>query len=236
MITRKATFACGMALAAAGALVTEAKAAEGFYAGVHGGAVFLGKASLDDHAGTVATGTGTVTGTGTLTLSNIEQEFDRGFAVGAEAGYAFGNGLRIGGEVTYRHNDLGDISADLSTPSGSSTSTSGNVDEDISSWAFMLNGYFDIATGSPFTPYVGVGAGAAIVSLDLETNLGDIDDSDTVFAYQGIVGLAFALSQNIDIGVEYRYFATSDPEFSGDFDTSAEYRAHNVFLKATYHM
>jgi opacity protein-like surface antigen len=232
MNTRKATFACGMALAAAGALVTEAKAAQGFYAGLHGGAVFLGKSHYDDQTGTASTTSG---GTTTVTVSDIEQEFDRGFAIGGEAGYAFGNGFRVGGEVTYRHNDLGDISADLSTVSGS-TATSGNVDEDISSWAFTLNGYFDIATGSPFTPYVGVGAGAAIVNLDLETNLGNIDDSDTVFAYQGIVGLAFALSQNVDVGVEYRYFATSDPEFSGDFDTSAEYRAHNVFLKATYHM
>lgn len=241
MTIKKVAFACGMAMVAAGAVSSESKAAEGFYASVHGGAVLVRETTLDDITATTTTGTTTTS----ITLSDLEQEFDRGFAIGGEGGYAFGNGLRVGAEITYRRNKLGDLSGNATastvTATGTTTTTTSfdtDVDEDVSSWAFMLNGYFDINTGTPITPYVGAGAGAAIVNLDLDLGtLGAIDDSDTVFAYQGIVGVAYALTDNVDIGLEYRYFATSNPTFKeGGGEIEADYGTHNVFLKATYHM
>ena len=81
-------------------------------------------------------------------------EYDTGFAVSGRVGYAFGNGFRVDGEVAYRQNDFDTINID-----GESVG-SPVYDGDVSSWAFMLNGLYDISTGTSLTPYVGVGVGA----------------------------------------------------------------------------
>jgi OmpA-OmpF porin, OOP family len=240
MTAKKVAFACGMALVAAGAVAKEAEARDGFYVGLHGGAVFLRDARL----GNISTSTATGTTTTTLSLSDLKQQFDTGIGVGADVGYGFANGFRVEGEVTYGRNLLGKLSGKLtiatSTGTGTTASTSSttasfstDVRSSVHSWAFMANGYYDFDLGLPVTPYVGVGVGAAIVTLHFVGS----EDSDTVFAYQGIVGISYPVAPTASLGVEYRYFATADPNFNiqGARITS-QYRAHNVFLRLTYHL
>jgi hypothetical protein len=50
-------------------------------------------------------------------------------------------------------------------------------------WAFMGNAYWDIETNTMFTPYLGLGIGAAHVDFD---TVGGEDDWE--FAYQGMAG------------------------------------------------
>jgi len=158
-----------------------------------------------------------------------EVEFDTGFNVGLAAGYDFGM-ARLEGEVAYRQNDVDKINIDGEDFNG---------DGDASALSFMLNGYLDIETGSPVTPYLGAGLGVANVSAnDVQVEVPGfgkfdfVDDDDTVFAYQFSAGVAFALNEAMAIDLGYRYFATSDPEFDdtglGGFES--EYKSHNVSL------
>ena len=100
----------------------------------------------------------------------------------------------------------------------------------------MLNLLYDIPTGTAFTPYLGVGGGYARVKADgvrpIAAGLVDVDDSDNVFAYQGILGVAYGITPNLKLGLDYRYFATQDPEFSASNGASvdSEYSAHTVLI------
>ncbi len=88
----------------------------------------------------------------------------------------------------------------------------------------MGNIYYDFSTESGFYPFIGVGLGAAKVEADLD-DAGSEDD--TVFAYQIILGGSFTSSIGLSIDLQYRYFATDDPEFH---ELEAEYRTHNLMI------
>jgi OOP family OmpA-OmpF porin len=161
-----------------------------------------------------------VSGTGIDT----DVEFDNGWAALGTVGYGFGNGLRLELEAGYRDNDVDGISGQT------------GVSGDVNVWSGMLNLLYDVPTGTSFTPYIGAGLGYARVKVDgagpVNGAAASVDDSDGVFAYQGILGMAYGLTPNLKIALDYRYFATQDPEFgtSAGTDVDSEYAAHTVML------
>jgi opacity protein-like surface antigen len=195
--------------------------AQGFYVGGGAGAAFL-ESALNTN--------------GPAFL--IDSDYGTGWLLRGEAGYAFANGLRVEGEIGYRQNDVtklridqdGGLGRSLGLPplNGAVLTTTG----DESSLAFMANAWYDIRTGTPFTPYVGGGVGfsrAAFNSL-AAGGLTLVDDSDIVFAYQFGAGLAYAITPQLSATVDYRFFATSDPTFT-DFEGvsfSSEYQSHSI--------
>jgi opacity protein-like surface antigen len=98
----------------------------------------------------------------------------------------------------------------------------------------MANAFWDIETGSPVTPYLGGGIGVANVSInDLGVfGISVVDDDDTVFAYQFGAGIALELNPNMALDFGYRYFVTTDPEFTDNFGDKfeSEYQTHNASL------
>lgn len=94
-----------------------------------------------------------------------------GILAGASLGYRRGN-FRVEGEYFYRttthdtrsNNSVGDADTQRKEQQEIETAESG-VD-DVLSHNFFANLYYDFNTDSRFTPYVGVGVGAAQVSLD----------------------------------------------------------------------
>jgi outer membrane protein OmpA-like peptidoglycan-associated protein len=153
---------------------------------------------------------------------NTEAEYDTGWAGIGAIGYGFGNGLRLELELGYRTNDIDSVQG--------VTGASG----DTSVWSGMVNALYDIPTGWVVNPYIGVGAGYARVKVDgaAISPTVSIDDSDGVFAYQGIVGASYGITPNLKLALDYRYFATLDPEFSTSTGTSVdgEYSAHTVLI------
>ncbi len=157
-------------------------------------------------------------------------EYEVGWGLGASLGYRPGssdtpllNGFRFEVEYTHRENDF-DTLAGVS------------VSDDLESDALMFNALYDIETGSKFIPYLGAGIGYA--SLEANSNiLGFSSEDDSVFAYQfmGGVGYAPEMLHNTVWSIGYRYFSTSDPEFSG-FGGTAEidYDVHNIELGARF--
>jgi len=70
-----------------------------------------------------------------------------------------------------------------------------------------------------------------------------IDDDDWLLAYQGIAGLRYAVSPNVDAGVKYRYFRTGTLGFDDAFavnnvpfttETSGHYSSHSVLASLAY--
>jgi len=145
-----------------------------------------------------------------------EFTFDTGFGFVGALGSSIQNGGRIEAELGYRKNDFDEIKID--------GFGKGDIDGDITSLSLMGNAYYDFSTEGSFTPYIGAGLGFANIEADID----NIDsEDDTVFAYQFILGGSFVSSETLSVDLQYRYFATDDPEFEG---TEAEYSTHNLMI------
>lgn len=123
-------------------------------------------------------------------------------------GYAWANGFRLEGELGYRDNDFDE------TP---------NIDNggSLTAWSLMANAYYDFNRYGMLQPYVGLGAGVA----DVEVEAADsgppavfADGSETGFAWQAIVGLGWAVTEQMTIDFGYRYFSVEGIEFDVEDD------------------
>ncbi len=142
---------------------------------------------------------------------NSEIDYDNGFAGVAALGYKFDNDFRVEGEYGYRSNDV------------ESTQQSSSATGEASAHSFMINVVYDYENDSRFTPYVGVGAGIARVDLDNVTNVNGVtvNNDSTEGAFQGILGVSYAINPRFDFFASYRYFTTTGAELNtsaGDID------------------
>lgn len=75
-------------------------------------------------------------------------------------------------------------------------------------FTLMVNGYYDFHNSSLVTPFIGAGAGwlraweTGIVGVSIP--------ADNEFAYQGIAGLSFRVTDSFDIDVRYRILGWTD--------------------------
>jgi outer membrane protein OmpA-like peptidoglycan-associated protein len=114
-----------------------------------------------------------------------------------------------------------------------------------SNLSFMLNGYYDLNTGTRFTPYIGFGIGGDYFSLhQVKTTQAPVrsiaNSSDIVFAYQPIIGVAYSINDRMSLGLEYRYFSTTDATVKysltppgGNFKIDPS--SHNILASFTFH-
>lgn len=178
----------------------------------------------------------------------IEAEVDPGFAGEGAVGYAHDSGFR--GEIAlgYRQSGVDDLTIQndggfgaalgVGSLNGVSLGSLGvGVDGDGSLLNVMVNGYYDFDLGSKLTPFIGAGVGWGHVSLDIDLDSGGqtvsvVDDSDNVFAYQGIIGLSYEFTDGVSALASYSYLATSDPEFedSSGVPFDSEYSSHNILV------
>jgi opacity protein-like surface antigen len=154
-----------------------------------------------------------------------DAEFDPGFAAGAALGYRFGgddwwSGLAVEAEYTYRTNDV-----DRFGNGGTAIADSG----DFASTAFMVNALYNFDTDWKFDPYVGVGFGSATeIDIDLAGPgiTGEQSFSSSSPAAQYMVGAEGALTDNLNLFVEGRFFRAFDADVTGEGnpgDVEAEY-------------
>lgn len=152
-------------------------------------------------------------------------EYKPGFAVTGAGGYNFGM-VRIEGELGYQRNDMDKFVCK------SGDCGSGSMKGNIYAVSGMANVYLDFVNSSPFTPYIGGGIGAAFISADFdETSGSNLREDNTVFAYQGTAGLAYAINPHMSLDLKYRYFGTTDVNLG---DVKASFASHNVFFGFRY--
>ncbi|MFO1159618.1 MAG: OmpA family protein [Reyranellaceae bacterium] len=118
-----------------------------------------------------------------------------GWMVGGVIGYDF-VGPRVELEGIYRQNGL-----NIGVPNTAINSKVGQL-------GIMANLLYDFMPASVITPYIGAGAGLGFV--DSNQSLGS-----TVFAYQGIIGLAWNVDTNFRVALDGRYYGTSNPTING---------------------
>ncbi len=216
---------------------TQARADEGFYAGVFGGANWL-----------------------EINNKHASADFDTGYVVGGAIGYRWCGGLRTEFEVAYRNNEI--KKAHLKNRNHSSDSCSDYSDyysySDCSDYStrrerlkghldtvtYMFNGFYDYQFEcTPWKAYVGAGIGYANQKFHTkkrnrhddccdESNYLQVNNNDDCsdysnyrnknrhgrnnngFAAQAIVGMGYNFCDNIDFTVEYRYLYVSGRKHS----------------------
>jgi OmpA-OmpF porin, OOP family len=131
-------------------------------------------------------------------LNNQSYVMDTGWTAGGKVGYDF-VGPRVELEGMY-HSNTGN--AVVIFPTGYA-----NVKGRIEQVSVMANVLYDFFPGATVTPYIGGGAGVAFV----DANIQGCSLCLTMFAYQGILGVGFNATPAMRIGLEGRYYGTTNP-------------------------
>jgi opacity protein-like surface antigen len=134
---------------------------------------------------------------------NNAAQYDTGWALTGSVGWASPSAWRFEAELGYRANDM-----DLFS---SATAASLFRTGEMSQFTVMANVLHDIPVGTSLSLSLGAGVGAAFVNVDD----GELDESDTTFAWQLIGGLNWAVGSNTDLTLTYRYLNAGGPEVSG---------------------
>jgi len=137
----------------------------------------------------------------------------------------------IGMELTPMIRVEGEIGFHFNTADQGGTAT----DWAFRTFSMMANGYFDIPTHSPLRPYIGAGLGFANVNLEADSFGFSSSDSDLVGAFQLMAGVGYDISPRATLTFGYRYFTTSDPNFStlsGPIET--ELTSHDFLFGARF--
>lgn len=208
-------------------------AANGPYVGVEGGITIP---QTTDYDVTVNNGVTTTT-------------YDNGYRVKSKTGYdvdllaGYKLGLfRLEAEGGYQRAKIKSLGVsaplivDVGTAAGT-TVTAGNFDvgNRIGVTKLMANALVDGDFGGGFGGYAGGGAGRAWTKFS--------GDKDSSWAYQGIAGLRYALTPNLDAGVKYEYFRTGRLSFDDAFavngrtfttSASGHYASNNVLASLVY--
>lgn len=106
---------------------------------------------------------------------------------------------------------------------------SGDASGHVSATYLLGNLWYDIDTGTSFTPYVGGGAGVAWV--DASTQFDDSDDygyndGEVGFAFQAGAGVTFDLTENIALDVGYRFKGILGVDFDARDSSDTEPYEH----------
>lgn len=140
--------------------------------------------------------------------------YKAGTALGISGGYDFG-GVRVEGEFGYKHADV-----DYFSYQGTRYDPQ---DSDSTITSYMINGFYDIKTGSRVTPFIGAGIGA------IHCKLNDATDTynDTEFGYQLSTGIGIRVATHLTIDVSYRFQSTGK-DFQSDHSASVPYASSNL--------
>ena len=131
-------------------------------------------------------------------LNNNSYQMDTGWAAGGKVGYDF-VGPRVELEGLY-HSNTG--TGNVLFPGGVA-----NVRGRIDQVSVMANLLYDFMPTSAFTPFIGAGAGIAFVDSTIQ----GCNMCSTQFAYQGIVGIAWNITEAFRISLDGRYYGTTNP-------------------------
>ncbi|MDX2027009.1 MAG: outer membrane beta-barrel protein [Alphaproteobacteria bacterium] len=179
------------------------------------------------YAGLGVSGNQTLDGNTHFSGSQNVAEYDLGWGVVGSGGYAFKNGFRLEGEISHRQADI-----DKMTGGTGGTGTLNTTD-------VMGNVLYDFRTGTLLTPYVGAGLGLALADADNAgtlSNGSNMNDTQYVFIWQAIAGVAAQISRSWAITTDYRYINTTYPRFAltGGGNATTENASHNIVLGVRY--
>lgn len=168
----------------------------------------------------------------------LETEHELGYYVGGAVGWRCCSGWRFEVELSYRTADIDT----LFVHDGSSITSAGVVSSEWTMGTYLANFIYECSyevCGCCYRPFFGVGFGVADINFELNNSMAtiNIDDGDTVFAYQLIMGIAYPFNDCLDLALEYRYLSTGEVEMSdgSNFYRSRDWAAsHNIVFSAKW--
>ncbi len=175
------------ALATSVVLAAGASAQQEFTLRGFGGAIFSPEASGDfsvDYGGYDLDG-------------SLDFDLENGWIIGGAAGVNVTD-FTFEGEVAFRSSSVESLTA-----SYAGYSYSYPADADVEVTSILANGWYNVPLGEQWVGYGGGGIGVA--SADIGSY-----DGDYKFAWQLGIGLKYAMSEQMTLGVGYRYFQVSD--------------------------
>lgn len=206
------------------ALATPAMARDNaWYVGIEGGGLLVEDSNFD--IGAVNNG--------------LKVDHEYGYDVDGIIGYDFGP-IRIEGEVGYKR---AENEALTSTVNGLGGVPAGRYESkysgSTSALSFMVNGLLDFGANDGLNGYVGGGAGMARVKADnyrFNGGLTALDDSDTRFAWQAIAGVRYPVTENVDLGLKYRFFNVDDLKMTAADGQTANgrFRSHSLLASLVF--
>ncbi len=161
--------------------------------------------------------------------TNVEVDFDPGWAFEGAIGIALDSGVRGDISVGLRRNTIDKIEEPNSV----------DLDGSVTTWTGMGNVYYDLDFGRALgwtgaitmvKPFIGGGLGVARIYMKLDDVNGvNIDKTETTYelAYQGTVGVGFHFTDHVALTTSYQYLGTTNPTFNGE---EGSYQTHNFFV------
>ena len=168
----------------------------------------------------------------------VVMDHHTGFDFGGIVGYDFGF-LRLEAEAGYRSADIEALNIGAVGVRGAPggfiyRSRTLNSDGDSSVLSFMVNAMADFGPDDGLQGFVGGGVGVARTKFDGVTvdtaGAGFLDDSDSGFAWQLLAGVRAPLTDNMDVGLKYRFFNTTELDLveSRGLDANTKWRSHSL--------
>jgi len=155
-----------------------------------------------------------------------------GYDFGGIVGYDFG-GFRIEAEASYRRAE--EKSFSTTTANFPDARTGGGAE----ALSFMLNGLLDFGPDDGLQGFVGGGVGVGRVKnavlLSPNSPL-SLVDSDTGLAWQALAGVRTPITDNIDVGLKYRFYNQyrNDLVNNGGRNIRTRFRSHSLMLTLGY--
>lgn len=178
--------------------------------------------------GDVGGGASDTSAAANTTKSDFDDE--DGWTGSVALGYDWsGMGVDLRTELEYSmYSDI-DYDAQNSTVAGFA-----KMNADIDVQTIMFNLYYDFENSTSFTPYIGLGAGYAMIDCDVNygtgynaaANVADGNADTTNFAWSATAGLAYELTEMIDLDFQVRYVDFGDTD---TYETGAyKFKATNL--------
>lgn len=143
---------------------------------------------------------------------------DFGFGAGGSAGYDFGD-FRAEAEFSFQ-------SANFRHGEEIDKDDKREADDNLTVMSMLANGFFDLDTGTPFVPFIGIGAGAVNLAVKLDDGNDatdpDFEGSGWGFAYQANVGVAYEIIDAVALTLGYKFFGTLETQVT-DPDNEERY-------------
>lgn len=152
---------------------------------------------------------------------NLSFATDGGFIAGGGLGKRsdFLGGTRFEIEGLFASSDLENLIDDDGTFEDFFSGFDFNESGDVSTSAVMFNALKEIPIGQRMTGFIGGGLGVATIDIDVQyqvafpllglSSITEIDISNSTFAYQFIAGSDFAITNNLDLFIQYKLLGLS---------------------------
>ena len=151
-------------------------------------------------------------------INNINSDGELVYFGGGNGGFELGyrmKNFRIEGQGLFNYNKLERMQfGNITLPKYNAQFDPTGINGQTYLLAGFINGFFDcLVENASYAPYIGIGLGQGSVSSEFTfysaNNLfATVDKSDSVGAYQGIIGLGYHLDDYLFAGLDYRYIRT----------------------------